>query len=394
MKKLLPIGFGILFLIACSGVKKTQESLNVGDYSTAINNAVRSLSGNKTKKRNQPYILLLEEVFKKNAEREMQHIAFLQKEGSPANLEAIYTNYVNLKRVQEQIKPLLPLHIIEENRQAEFSFINYNDNIIASKNKLSDYLYANAQKLMKNATKKIDYRVVFDDLKYLNGIDPNKGNTINLMKEAHEKGINYVRVSLANNSQQIIPSRLEEDLLDFGTYDLDKFWTQYHTNPDTNKNYDFDMYVSFDQINVSPERIQEKEVTQIKEVKDGYTYARNTEGGIAVDSLGNKIKIPVLRKAKCTLYQFMQNKEVQISATVKFKDLKTKQLLDSYPLASTFVFEHGFATYKGDVLALEDNFLRLTRNKEVPFPSNEQMVFDAGEDLKLKLKNILTRHSF
>jgi len=30
----------------------------------------------------------------------------------------------------------------------------------------------------------------------------------------------------------------------------------------------------------------------------------------------------------------------------------------------------------------------------VPFPSNEQMVYDTGEDLKQKLKSIINRYNF
>jgi hypothetical protein len=30
----------------------------------------------------------------------------------------------------------------------------------------------------------------------------------------------------------------------------------------------------------------------------------------------------------------------------------------------------------------------------VPFPSNEQMVYDSGEDLKAKLKDIIVRNKF
>jgi hypothetical protein len=36
----------------------------------------------------------------------------------------------------------------------------------------------------------------------------------------------------------------------------------------------------------------------------------------------------------------------------------------------------------------------LVNQAAVPFPSNEQMVYDAGEDLKLRLKDIVVRHKF
>jgi len=56
------------------------------------------------------------------------------------------------------------------------------------------------------------------------------------------------------------------------------------------------------------------------------------------------------------------------------------------------LFENIFATYVGDERALDDNQKQLLNGQIVPFPSNEQMLFDAAEDVKLKLKSILKRH--
>ena len=122
MKKLLLLTT-IIVLSACSGVKKTQEALNTGNYSTAMNKAIKNLAENKTKKGHQEYIILLEEAFAKNAAREQQEIAFLQNDGNPANLETIYNNYLQLKQIQQRIRPLLPLYIEDEGRTAEFNFV-------------------------------------------------------------------------------------------------------------------------------------------------------------------------------------------------------------------------------------------------------------------------------
>jgi hypothetical protein len=55
------------------------------------------------------------------------------------------------------------------------------------------------------------------------------------------------------------------------------------------------------------------------------------------------------------------------------------------------VFENLFATFRGDERALLNEDRDLVRNRRVPFPSSEQMVYDTGEDLKAKLKNIIGR---
>ncbi len=79
---------------------------------------------------------------------------------------------------------------------------------------------------------------------------------------------------------------------------------------------------------------------------------------------------------------------------VSYIDLNTKQQVNTYPLSSEFVFEHIYANYQGDRRALENDLIALLDLRAVPFPSNEQMVYDAGEDLKNRLKDILVRHKF
>jgi hypothetical protein len=53
-----------------------------------------------------------------------------------------------------------------------------------------------------------------------------------------------------------------------------------------------------------------------------------------------------------------------------------------------------YANYNGDKRALDNNLVALLNLGAVPFPSNEQMVYDAGEDLKARLKEIVVRHKF
>tara|TARA_R110002051_G_scaffold222630_2_gene286194 strand:- start:2661 stop:3845 length:1185 start_codon:yes stop_codon:yes gene_type:complete len=393
MKKILLIT-SVLFFISCGGVKKTQEALNSGDYNSAIYKALDNLVDNKTKKGNQPYVLLLEEAFKKNTERELKEIAFLQKNGNPASYEVIYNSYLKLKSIEERIKPLLPLQIYDENRNAKFSFNDYDSKIIAAKNDLSDYLYKNANTLLTQALKKEDYRKAYDDLSYLEKINPGYKDTRNKIQEAHNKGLDYVRVGLFNDTEQIIPVRLEEELLNFNTYGLNNLWTEYHTTASNNINYDYEMNVVFRDINITPEQIKEKQISKEKQVKDGFTYALDKNGNQVKDSLGNKIKIDKFKTVKCEFYQFTQFKAAQVTGLVSFTDLKTKQQINSYPLASEFIFEHVYAKYKGDKLALDNDLISLLSLAAVPFPSNEDMVYDAGEDLKAKLKGIITRHQF
>ncbi len=394
MKKSVLFGIAIMALVACGGVKKTQEALNSGNYHHAMNRAIQNLAENKTKKGHQDYILLLEEAFRKNADRELRQINLLQKDGNPANYETIYKRLLGLNQVQERIRPLLPLYIQDEGRDAEFQFRNYDERLLASKDKLSEYLYANASRLMEEATHKMDFRAAYDDFAYLEEINPGYRDCRLKMDEAHALGINYVKVQIANESQQIIPERLEEELLNFNTYGINDFWTQYHTNPLENVNYNYEMQVAFRDILVSPEQIREKEFIKEKQIKDGYTYLEDENGELVKDSLGNEIKIDRMKTVQCRFYQFTQHKAAQVTGQVSYIDLNTRQAVNSYPLTTEFIFEHIYADYDGDKRALGTDLLPLINVRAVPFPTNEQMVYDAGEDLKLRLKDIISREQF
>lgn len=393
MKKLLLLT-AIVILSACGGVKKTQEAINTGNYASAMNKAIKNLADNKTKKGHQEYIYLLEEAFAKNTEREQQQIAFLQNDGNPANLENIYNKYQQLKQTQERIKPLLPLYIVEEGRNANFNFVNYDNKILNTKDDLSEHLYGNALNLLATAKYKTDYRTAYEDLKYLQEINPGYRETVAKMDEAYNKGLEFVRVDIANQTQQIIPERLETELLDFNAFGIDNFWLQYHTNPLANVDYDYAMNVDFMEINISPERINETQIIKEKQIKDGWEYLLDANGNAVKDSLGNNIKVDKMRTVQAKFYQFTQTKSAQIGAKVSFTDLRTKQEINSYPLSSNFVFEHVFANYQGDKRALENDLLLYLDAREVPFPSNEQMVYDAGTDLKMRLKGIVSQYQF
>lgn len=393
MKKILLYSF-IGLLLSCSGVKKTQEALNSGNYMSAINKAIMNIAENKERKSNQIYIHLLEEGYKKNTERELQHIKFLKKDGNPANFEEIYNAYNNLKSIQQRIRPLLPLYIHDGNRKVQFNFKNYNDDLIASKLSLSEFLYNKAINLLENASYKLDYRTAYSDFNYLDEINPNYKDVLTKREEAYQRGLDYVIVEMTNNTDKVIPKRLEDELLNLNTYGLNTHWTEYHTNRIKSQIYDYQMELSFQDINISPEQINEKQISKEKQIKDGYTFVEDRNGNVVSDSLGNSIKIDKFKTVRCDFYQFTQFKSAQVTGVVNFIDLKKQQKINQYPLSSQFVFEHIYANYDGDKRALDNKLVSLLQLARIPFPSNEQMVYDAGEDLKNNLKNILNKQSF
>lgn len=393
MKKITFLCISILIL-ACGSVKRTEQALTSGNYDQAIAIALKNLRTKKDRKGKQPYVIMLETAFGKAKRRDHEQINYLKKDGNPANLEQIYNLYVNLKTRQERIKPLLPLYIIDKGANAEFNFRNYDNDIINTKNELSEYLYNNAKQLLRNPSNKFDFRKAYDDFAYLDRINPGYKDIKGLMDEAHFKGTDFVYVTMKNQTNKVIPQRLEDDLLNFGTYGLNDLWTIYHNKKDRKISYDYGMKISLRDINISPERVMEKQVIREKQVKDGWKYLLDDEGNVVKDSLGNSIKVDKFKTISCEVYQFTQNKATQIVGNVEYHDIKRNQLINTYPISSEFIFEHSYATFNGDKRALDDPYINLITRRAVPFPSNEQMIYDTGEDLKAKIKSIITQNSF
>ncbi|WP_366512843.1 hypothetical protein [Kordia sp.] len=338
---------------------------------------------------------LLETAYSKAVARDLEEIKFLEKEGNPEKLEILYNIYIGLDNRQELIKPLLPLPILEEGRNARFKMNNYSKEIISTKNKLAEHLYNKVSSLMfESGSNKFAYRKAFEDLQYIDEISPNYKNVRQLIQEAHAKGTDFVLVTLNNATDKVIPRRLEDDLLNFNTYGLNDLWTVYHGTEIAKISYDFGLILDFRDIQVSPEQIREKQIIKEKEIKDGWKYALDANGNVRKDSLGNDIKVDKFKTIRCELYEFTQFKAAQVNGQVRYVDYRTKQLIEAFPISTEFIFEHAYADFDGDRRALDDSYRDLISVRAVPFPSNEQMIYDSGEDIKARLKAILTRNKF
>lgn len=383
----------ILFIAFSCGVKKTQSLLSDGDYDSAINRSIESLRTKKEAKGKQDYVYLLEEAFAKAKDRDLRNIDMLSKEANPANFERIYNAYLQLNNRQEKIRPLLPLQLLKEGRSAYFPFDNYADQIVNSKNALSKYLYDNAVKLLKS-NNKMDFRKSYDDLIYLESLNPGYKDVNKLINEAQLKGTDFVSVYTKNETNMIIPTRLQDDLLDFSTYGLNDKWTVYHSNKQKNVSYDYGLIVNFRQINISPEQIKEKEFIKEKQIKDGVKTLLDANGNVVKDSLGNPIKVDNFKTIRVNIYEFKQFKSCQVTAKVDYIDFRTNQLIEAFPISSEFIFENIYSTYNGDKNACDESYMPYFNKRAVQFPSNDQMVYDAGEDLKSKLKDVITRNKF
>jgi len=387
-----------LFILAmvlgsCSSVKRSQKSLNQGQYDQAISLVTKKLKkGNDTPRRD-AQILILEEAYSRVNSDDLKRIDFLKKDNILKSAREIYNTYLDLEDRQRLVQPLLPLFIESEGRNANIKRNDYANDIVAAKNDYIVYLYAEADSYMQEQNRDA-YRTAYNIYCELDELQRNYKDVTQLRKNARFYGTDFVFVTLNNRSGQIIPRRLERELLDFNTYGLDEFWTEYHSVRQTDIDYNYGIAYNFREILISPERISEETFRRKKLIKDGWEYKLDRNGNVVKDSLGNDIKIDKETLVRASVTVTQQTKGVAVGGNVVFRDLLSNREIGKQPLASEFVFENVFARFRGDERALTGEDISLLENDFVQFPSNEQMVFDAGEDVKQKLASILQNNSF
>ncbi len=391
MKKLLLTTVLLLLLASCSGRKQIEKAISHGNYDQAISNALKKLDNNKDKKRKQDYVILLKDAYYKVLDRDLTNLEHLKKDGNPELYQRIFDIYLDLDARQNAIKAVMPLQI--GGRALTLEFNDYSNEIVDYRTKVSEYKYNTAITLI-DSYNKFDIREAYRMLQYIDRINPNYKDVRQLMYVAHHKGTDYVLVSIENQTHQIIPRRLEDDLLNFNTYGLNNFWTVYHANTTNDIDYDYAMQLQLKQIQVSPERVNRNQLLREKQIVDGWEYLLDNDGNVVKDSLGNDIKVDKIINVRARLFKVNQFKSTRVIANVVYHDLKTNQLLDAFPIDSEFIFENNYATTRGDRRALTNHDIDLLNNRRVHFPTNEQMVFDTGEDLKYKLKDIINSYQF
>lgn len=391
MKKAILLLIVVATMAACSSVKRSQKAVNQGNFVEAIDLAVKKLQKNKTNKRSKELIPILEDAYTKFTETSLNRIAFLEKEGNPASKREIFNLYSQLDYVQNSIRPLLPLYRL--GGEAQFQLNDYSSQLIEAKEEYANSLYERAQNLIASG-QKLDYRSAHKTLNDLNKLSPGFRNTEQLIRDAHYYGTDFVFVELKNETNLIIPNQLERDLLDFNTYRLDDFWTEFHSINRRDIDYDFEVILEFRNIIFSPERVYEREVKLEREIIDGYTYEIDRQGNYVLDSLGNRKRIDRYVVVKGTLYETTQSKAITVNGMVDYYNVQNRRKINSHPLETEFIFEHLFATFKGDDRVLNADERRLLRNSPVPFPTNEQMLYDASSEIKNRLGAILKRNKF
>ncbi len=376
-----------LLILVMSGCASSKKQLQRGNYDAAIDKAVKSLMKNNT---DQKEIEILDRSYKIANEQDMERINYLKMENNPNNWDEILNRYEALKNRQSQVRTVLPLKL--GNRTIDYSYVDYDREIVEAKRGAAEYFYGHGQQLMKNGDKE-SYREAYYELRKVKEYMGSYQDVDQLLMEAHDKGMSRVLIMMQNNSVLKLPPEYEQELLAISPADLNTEWVEYHTRDlDQNIEYDYHVYVSLNNIAVSPDDLKETDRMVNRKVEDGWEYVLDANGNVMKDTAGNDIKIPKYKTLSCTVIETVQRKSVVVQGDVEIVQLNPTRVIRKDPIGAESHFEHHSARAVGDVNALSAEDKELIKQEKVPFPNDFEMVYRGTETLKNAIRDILFRN--
>jgi hypothetical protein len=202
------------------------------------------------------------------------------------------------------------------------------------------------------------------------------------MAEAQQLGLAHVLFKMENHAPTILPRNFEDEILRIELKNLDEKWYVFHANSKDVKQFDYEVVMRFENIDVSPERITEKIFTEEKQIEDGEEVVRDKDGNALKDSTGNLIKIPTKKIISVEVTEIYQSKVAVLGGTLFFYETSNNRLMDKQSIVAEAIFENYASTFRGDKRALSSETSRRIGNRPLPFPSDEVLLLDAANVVK------------
>jgi hypothetical protein len=382
MKTIFVLLTSIILLIRCSSPEKL---LQQGNYDALVEKSVKNLIKNPNSEED---AMMLEKSYKLANERDLERIKYLKTEGNPDTWDEMLSCYSNLKNRQASVKRVLPLHT--GGRTIMFETVDYDSEIVAAKRKAAEYYYTHGLALMESNTKDT-YRQAYYELNKARTYSGDSYRDLDqVIGKAKYMGMSRALVSVVNRTIINLPETFTEGLIAANATDLNSEWVEYYTRkPDTDIRYDYYIDIILQNISVSPDLVQDKDLIEKKTIENGFDYVLDSRGNVMKDSLGNDIKVKKYKDIQCTVIESYQMKECNITGEIEFHASQPQTLLKKQPVAAGTRFEHVSARAIGDLNALSPEKQKLVDLDPLPFPNDITMILDCTEALKRSIYEVL-----
>jgi len=379
MKNISVILLISVMLISCAS---SQRMLQKGQYDRAIDRSTEKLM---KKPNNSKELGVLQEAYELANMFDRERIEYLELEGRDESWIEIYQLYEQLNYRQNKVRRL-PTQV-----RSQFTFYNYDQDIVESKSAAAEISYKRGLDFMQKGDK-VSARQAYYEFDRASRIFPGYQDVDQKMAITHQMGLNHALFLVENNSGMVLPEYFDTELKKVTLRELNTRWLSFDTQENSNIDYDYFLVLNITDIAYSPETIERRIYTESKEIQDGLRYEMDNNGNVKKDSLGNDIRVPNLVNVTAEITEAKQLKSAFVGGSLDIFDLTTDQLVRTENISVEAVFQHLSGTFTGNKEALSNDSARIVGGREVPFPSNENMLMDSAQLLKERSKAIVSRN--
>lgn len=373
----------VWIMIAGTGCKVAEKEFRKGNYDDAIDICVKRLIDNPDKSE---YILIMEEAFRRANDEDLAAVKALNAEGRPDRWEDIYFIYQRIYVRQEKIKPLMPLYVGAEERDAEFKFVDAVGELNNAKKNAAAYWYADGM-LKLNTGDMYKAREAYYTLQNIHRYYAEYKDVDDQIAKAKALGMADALFLLQNNTTGNYNYNVQQAINKFTVREDYGTWYRVY-NTLAEKDAEFTIELILREVQAFPEKVSTNRYQESKEIIDGYEFVYDAQGNMVLDSLGKPVKVPDYKTVTAWVTETWQEKVATISGEVLYKD-KSGRVLRSIPVRSDAVFQNYYATATGYYEALSAQSKQKIGGAPVPFPSDDQLLVDAVNQMQCNVNDVL-----
>ncbi len=361
------VTLGTLIMTSCNS---TQKMIDNGQYSNAINELVEDLMAKESSKK----IELLNEVYHLANKQDLDEIQSLKASGQPDIWQKINFHYFTLNARQKNVARLSP----EILQSINFTLIDYDDELENARQKSATYYYALAMKRMGDSNS-ISIPSAYDYLNTVNQIYPGFRDVDELLAEIKSHQPTCIYYQFKNDYPYTLPPGAASNLENINLSAFDT--PRYHFVNSRPSDDEFNVYaeLTLTSVKISPERTGELAYTESVEIQDGIAYRLDENGGFVLDREGKKIEVPKFKTLVCYVSEYKQEKSMLLIGNLKLIDRASEKIIGMETLEGESKFVNIYAKFKGDMDALSPETFELVGTKKLDYPSDAEMIKDAGK---------------
>ena len=184
---------------------------------------------------------------------------------------------------------------------------------------------------------------------------------------------------------------MEQELLSFYNAGRQSQWKRFFINEPADVEMDYRSKVVVSNLDISPEYFNETIHHFYKTINEKQ-YARDVNGRVVKDTLGNKVEIVVPKDVRATVVEVSQSKEAVIEMLVEVFDDSGRNLIRRERLQAVGSFNNDACRIDGDRRAVEGRWLNL--GEPLVFPTDDELILTAADQLKNEVSNYLRTFPF